>query len=193
MSKVKKKTPKKNLKLATSSVPPRSSTASFDWPRSFWDAPPTTDYTFDFKQKPPKLVSVVPSQIYLIENLFSPSLCKDLLNKFNDLSMVTTPLIKSKDYAPRVNDRVLMTDNKATDTLWRILKPALEEVDEDCFIRASGLNPNLRIYRYTKGHYFGKHYDDSVDVVIDGKKKQTKWTLLVYLSGGSGDDLEGKS
>jgi hypothetical protein len=42
-----------------------------------------------------------------------------------------------------------------------------------------GCNPNLRIYKYTKGHSFGKHVDGS-DVVIDMGK--TEWTVLVYLS-----------
>ena len=61
--------------------------------------------------------------------------------------------------------------------------------------RAIGLNPNIRIYRYTPGQaelpqsftslndtagqLFRKHYDDSI--TSDGLTSE--WTLLIYLSG----------
>lgn len=41
-----------------------------------------------------------------------------------------------------------------------------------------GCNPNLRVYRYDKGHSFGKHVDGS-DRVSIGK---TEWTILIYLT-----------
>ncbi|ODV83205.1 hypothetical protein CANARDRAFT_30150 [[Candida] arabinofermentans NRRL YB-2248] len=53
-----------------------------------------------------------------------------------------------------------------------------------------GFNCNLRLYRYTKGQYFNKHYDESngnIDVIDyndDNKNKKgvTKWTVLIYLN-----------
>ena len=49
--------------------------------------------------------------------------------------------------------------------------------------RPDGCNPNLRLYKYTKGHSFGKHVDESV-ALPDGS--QTRLTALVYLSNCQG-------
>jgi hypothetical protein len=48
-----------------------------------------------------------------------------------------------------------------------------------------GLNPNIRIYRYSPGQYFDQHYDDSNNVTIPGSPSvsvRTTWTLLLYLT-----------
>jgi hypothetical protein len=48
-----------------------------------------------------------------------------------------------------------------------------------------GLNPNIRIYRYTRGQYFDQHYDDSNNVIIAASPSvpaRTTWTLLLYLT-----------
>lgn len=42
-----------------------------------------------------------------------------------------------------------------------------------------GCNPNLRLYKYTKGHAFGRHVDGSNSVEGTG---DTLWTVLIYLS-----------
>lgn len=42
-----------------------------------------------------------------------------------------------------------------------------------------GFNPNLRLYKYVKGHSFGRHIDESNDVEGMG---QTEITVLIYLS-----------
>lgn len=39
-------------------------------------------------------------------------------------------------------------------------------------------------FRYNVGQRFGRHIDESVDL---GDGKRTRYTLLVYLSGGSGE------
>jgi hypothetical protein len=49
--------------------------------------------------------------------------------------------------------------------------------------RPVGFNPNIRLYKYTKGHAFGKHVDGSNRV--DGVG-QTEITILVYLSDCKG-------
>jgi len=49
-----------------------------------------------------------------------------------------------------------------------------------------GLNSNIRVYRYRKGQFFDKHYDDSntVEFTIDGQQTRchTTYTLLIYLT-----------
>eukprot|EP00980_Cylindrotheca_fusiformis_P008518 scaffold1807_cov140-Cylindrotheca_fusiformis.AAC.10 len=42
-----------------------------------------------------------------------------------------------------------------------------------------GFNPNLRLYKYIKGHSFGRHIDESN--VVEGMG-QTEITVLIYLS-----------
>jgi hypothetical protein len=46
-----------------------------------------------------------------------------------------------------------------------------------------GFNPNLRLYKYTKGHAFGKHVDGSNLVESMG---MTEITVLIYLSSCKG-------
>lgn len=145
----------------------------------------------------PTPVSHIPKQVVLIEHFFPDELCDELIKSFQqNLTLETTPLRKSKYYSPRVNDRVSLNDFDTADTLWQYFKyivlnpldladPELEEVKEE-FSTAKSLNPQLRIYRYVKGHFFGKHYDDSVTCPIasnPSQSGQTKWTVLIYLTG----------
>jgi hypothetical protein len=64
-----------------------------------------------------------------------------------------------------------------------ILKQLTDELT--CFSRRSppyrpvGFNPNVRFYKYTKGHAFGKHVDGLNRVPGIG---QTEITILIYLS-----------
>lgn len=46
-----------------------------------------------------------------------------------------------------------------------------------------GFNPNLRLYKYTKGHAFGRHFDGSNLVESMG---MTEITVLIYLSSCTG-------
>ena len=56
-------------------------------------------------------------------------------------------------------------------------------------------NPNLRLYKYTKGQWFGRHVDDSNKIkltsdapsnISDAKETQTEITVLFYLSSCRG-------
>lgn len=52
-----------------------------------------------------------------------------------------------------------------------------------------GCNPNLRVYKYTKGHSFGKHVDGSNIIGKEGGDLQgcsTEMTMLIYLSKCTG-------
>lgn len=127
-------------------------------------------------------------QIITMKKFFSAEYSNELIKSFTtQLKLETTPLIKSKDYAVRVNDRALVEDFEPASNLWDYLQKILlheyndETIDE--FQSAKGLNPQLRIYRYTKGHHFGQHYDESVKVNHPKLKGHTKWTLLIYLTG----------
>jgi hypothetical protein len=53
---------------------------------------------------------------------------------------------------------------------------------------AVGCNPNLRLYRYDRGHSFGRHVDESVTIRSDNAEEEwvTRLTALVYLSSCEG-------
>lgn len=56
-----------------------------------------------------------------------------------------------------------------------------------------GLNPNIRVYRYSKGQFFAKHYDDSNTLLFPTESNKTvpartTWTLLIYLSSCEGGE-----
>lgn len=166
---------------------------TFRFPDELYQLEKTFDKLF-FKPRPESLVD---DQIVIIPKFFSEELCNSLIKSFSNLKLETTPLIKSKDYAARFNDRVSLTDYKTAESLWRYMLQVLEQEDygdEDLaeirsiFTDAKALNLQLRIYRYRKGHHFGKHYDEAVNCKLEDKpnarKGTTRWTLLIYLTGG---------
>lgn len=133
-----------------------------NWP-ALRPLPPTSDLC---------LTPILPSQIYIIRNLFSSALCKTYVSFLASLPLVTTPGRPKKDEALRVNDRFQVDDACFAELLWSgtglkelICKSASrnrnederegEKVDWDGEVL--GLNPNIRVYRYTKGQFFGQH------------------------------------
>lgn len=168
---------------------------------------PESLYNIDKKKSKsfylPRPKSLVKKQIVLIEKFFDTDFCNELIQLFQSsdtLRLETTELQKSKEYAARVNDRAIVTDFEAANSMWNYLRNVLlQRLDYDddvadnndirnSFSDAVCLNPKIRIYRYRKGHYFGQHYDDSVSspITYPSEKKMglTKWTLLIYLTGG---------
>ncbi|KAI5478542.1 oxoglutarate/iron-dependent oxygenase [Pseudohyphozyma bogoriensis] len=77
------------------------------------------------------------------------------------------------------------TDGAFAKVLWETsgLKEFCEAelVGGDGKKRAVGLNPNIRVYAYEKGAFFGPHYDDDFRDPNTGWRSE--WTLLIYLSG----------
>lgn len=131
---------------------------------------------------PPSDLSLTPllhDQIYLIPNFFPASLCKTYVSFLASLPMLTTPGKPKKDEALRVNDRFQVQDGTFAEMLWRdtALRELVvdrageedEEEDEEGRRRRRrspeeiwggkplGLNANIRIYRYSKGQFFGAH------------------------------------
>ncbi|KAG2736318.1 hypothetical protein G9P44_000408 [Scheffersomyces stipitis] len=178
-------------------MPPKKSRARSDavykFPDGFINLSVNLDKSF-FKPQPETLIE---DQIVVIEKFFASDLCNELIRSFEkQLTLETTPIIKSKEYAVRFNDRCSLTDFKSAEILWNYLRSLLlqqteyedEEMDKikDKFSAACGLNPQLRIYRYRSGHHFNPHYDESVVCPLNDKgtsKGKTKWTLLIYLTG----------
>ena len=130
------------------------------------------------------LTPLLPSHIYTTTGLLPAPLCKAYVSFLSSLQLSTTPLQRGKDYAARVNDRFQVWDPGFAKVLWE--GTALRELvlsfleEEDDYEEEGeeggggekgegdgegniwdgvpiGLNPNIRVYRYSKGQYFAKH------------------------------------
>ena len=115
--------------------------------------------------------TLIPDQILLIRNLFTPTLCKSLVSFLSSLPLTTTPGKPKRGEAVRVNDRFQVEDTAFAKRLWEetALGELVEGYDENGGREESvrrqglwggellGLNPNIRIYRYGKGQFFGQH------------------------------------
>lgn len=94
----------------------------------------------------------------------------------SSLPLQTTPGVPKKGDAQRINDRYVVQDPDLARTLWRttalrdLITGATEERASEEGGRMTeeererlwggevlGLNPNIRIYRYSKGQFFGPH------------------------------------
>lgn len=146
------------------------------------------------------LHEVLPGQIVTIPNFFTATLCKNYVSFLSTLALTTTPGKPKKGDAVRVNDRFQIDDPAFAERLWsgtslknlvtgavsgQGLDLSEDERNELWGGEVIGLNPNIRIYRYSKGQFFDQHYDDSNNVIIPGVTStpgRTTWTLLLYLT-----------
>jgi len=111
-------------------------------------------------------------QIVTIRNLWTATLCKSYVSFLSTLPLITTPGQPKKGHAVRVNDRYQVDDPVFAERLWSgtALKNLVTGVALDGGLNLSqdertqlwggevlGLNPNIRIYRYTKGQFFDQH------------------------------------
>ncbi|XP_024536364.1 uncharacterized protein LOC9630609 [Selaginella moellendorffii] len=87
----------------------------------------------------------------------------------------------SKGEAFRDNDRISLHSQALADQLWNAGLAALFDGIESNGRIATGLNPNIRFYRYNQGQRFGQHVDESVEIDAD---HATEYTLLIYLNSG---------
>ena len=117
------------------------------------------------------LETVLEDQIILIRRFFTSSLCKKYVTFLASLPLTTTPGIPKKGEALRVNDRFQIEDHHFAEQLWHDtgLKDLVlgdSTAGNDDRSRAArgawggavcGLNPRIRIYRYSKGQFFDQH------------------------------------
>ncbi|ODA78571.1 hypothetical protein RJ55_05953 [Drechmeria coniospora] len=133
------------------------------------------------------------SKVALIPSFFPRSLCRDYVAFLKTLPLQTTPSRPKRGDAVRVNDRFQTHDAAFARRLWEQtgLKETLLENES---LKGSwggepiGLNPNIRVYRYTKGQYFDCHYDECNNLTLPTEPPtaaRTTWTLLLYLTSAA--------
>ncbi|KHJ34922.1 putative oxoglutarate iron-dependent oxygenase [Erysiphe necator] len=187
---------KKKLNRTLKPKSPLSSvqTIQLDWPAF-------TDQLLPKSSLSPE--TLLPSQIIVIRKFWTENLCKNYVNFLRTLPLVTTGGKLKKGDAIRFNDRFQINDANFAHRLWTEtrLKELICDIGTDETMTAHdrnklwggeviGLNPSIRIYRYGKGQFFDKHYDESnmvslkTDTAIT-TSANTTWTFLLYLTSAS--------
>ena len=141
---------------------------------------PTLPHWPKFEPKPfvedLSLHALYPDQIVTIPRFWTSSLCEKYVTYLSTLPLVTTPGKPKRGEAVRVNDRYQIDDPVFAECLWSEtgLKDLVldgnfdKEADIDSLGAQQrlkklwggtpiGLNPNIRIYRYSKGQFFDQH------------------------------------
>ncbi|XP_072963140.1 uncharacterized protein [Typha angustifolia] len=123
------------------------------------------------------------THLFTVPNFFSTSEAKAFIEVAESLGFSHQgSLGPAKGEAYRDNDRISVADPILAERIWDAgLKGIFEDIKLPGKV-AVGLNPNIRLYRYTVGQRFGRHIDESVDL---GEGQKTQYTLLIYLSGKS--------
>ena len=123
--------------------------------------------------------------VFAARNFFSPQECQAWMD-FADKAGFELQKHKATKYvAYRENGRLQLHSEDIAALIFQRLLPFIPaEVNHR---RASGCNPNLRLYRYSQGQRFGPHVDES-NRLEDGSI--TAFTVLLYLNGAD-KGLEG--
>ena len=105
------------------------------------------------------LETILEGQVVVVRKLFTTSLCQSYVSFLSGLSLATTPGMPRRGEAMRVNDRFETNDLHFAQALFETtaLKSLIEHAELDWGGKVCGLNPRIRVYRYTKGQYFDKH------------------------------------
>ncbi len=126
--------------------------------------------------------------LYVIDGVLTASECKQIIiiaESQGAFVHYTSP--NSPEYAFRDHHRVKFRSPGIADVLWNgtDLKKAFETRIQRIGGRATGLNPELKLYRYAGSESFGKHIDCSETVEGMGR---TEYTVLFYLSSTKGGE-----
>ncbi|KAG2208705.1 uncharacterized protein EV154DRAFT_512713 [Mucor mucedo] len=120
-------------------------------------------------------------QIYVIPNFLHGKECDALVQYFEKNLPPKENVDKPKrGYAFRNNDRQALEDADLAQEIWKGMETVVQASAMGNIKVPKGLNSNIRVYRYRKGHSFGAHYDESVQDKATGL--WTDWTLLIYLN-----------
>ncbi|RIA82421.1 hypothetical protein C1645_797916 [Glomus cerebriforme] len=137
-----------------------------------------------------QIETIYQDHIVIIPSFFTSQECTNMvkfINKTVPLESANPSLIPKKGEAYRDNDRFSIEDIKFSEILYNSGLNSLVSNWSSTLTKkpAVGLNPNIRIYKYSTGQKFGQHYDDSVQ---DSLGRISEWTLLIYLNGGNNEN-----
>ncbi|SCV01438.1 LAME_0G16226g1_1 [Lachancea meyersii CBS 8951] len=174
---------KKSSKQSNGSVQGSSASRQFKFPDALNNLN-TVSKKFEYVPIPERLLD---DKVIIIKKFWPESLTQELCANLSQPGVMELFLQRgTKEYAERCNERFSTDDTRVAQLVWQKLYTCLAQdeyiLKELEFSQATGLNPQIRAYRYEKGHKFAKHYDSSFKVPNSGT---TRWTLLIYLTGGN--------
>lgn len=194
---------KKNYKYP---VIDRPSTSGFRYPNINFPSFPRNNDVFAYKVE-----ELIPG-VLICDDIFSQAECQMLVRSCQEFLEPTNKnnAPPKKGEAFRNNDRYLhpnQADNiEFADKLWRYrLGPILlshrnkhllelhelsslhpsrqpKATDEMTGLLPSGVNADLKFYRYKEGAQFGRHVDEPVFKVVEGEMLVSEFTILMYIS-----------
>lgn len=124
-----------------------------------------------------------------IANFLTRAECQQVMQFAREEGFTRATQRATKYYAFRDNDRILLRLPAFAELLWQRVEQYVPKQFDG--MHAVGLNPAIRIYRYSQGQRFGCHVDQSDTDPITGF--HSRFTLLVYLNDESDSDLRGGS
>ncbi|OMJ19835.1 hypothetical protein AYI69_g6453 [Smittium culicis] len=136
--------------------------------------------------KAPILSELAPNQIFTIDNFLTEKQCKDFItiieaeiNRDPEGAQIVPS--KKPGYAFRNNYRISYNSTGLASELWHQtgLKKIVSENIKIAGKDPIGLHEKIRLYKYSSGQKFGKHYDDHL---FNYQGKRTEYTLLIYLN-----------
>lgn len=126
--------------------------------------------------------------IHVVDNFLVPWECHTWIEFGNSKGFQLSLQQESPDYAYRNNGRMQLMSSVIARRIFDRLRPLLPLIDG---ANPIGCSENLRLYKYEAGQRFGKHIDESHVCEVDGKRGETKFTLLIYLNGAEDSSLSG--
>jgi len=141
----------------------------------------------------------------VIDDVFPHSMCEEIARMAEDAGYQQALLNNGEDKQEqgklnelvRKGSRAIIESRDLADRLWlalELLMPPRDVVPGKRYAkwRATGVNPTLRILKYTPGDYFELHQDGSYSYTEEtGQKRRSFLTLQVYLNGGGEVDFKG--
>ncbi|WWC73810.1 uncharacterized protein I206_107782 [Kwoniella pini CBS 10737] len=122
---------------------------------------------------------ILQSQIYVIDDFFSPTELKAIL-KWTENVKMENPKPPGKGEAERTARRGFIDSPEIANKLLELLLPYLNQLSPEYESKIPLLSPNIRIYHYPIKTYFKCHYDSpTLDL---NSNRLSCWTILIYLS-----------
>jgi 2OG-Fe(II) oxygenase superfamily len=144
----------------------------------------------------PQIEELVPGRVLAVHNVLTPKECHDWVSyceSSGGLEYTQHPATQwvahRECYRMQQADATILAGRlfqrtQQLGTLLSLIRREMILLNHNPHYEPVGCNPNLRVYKYTKGHSFGRHVDDS-NLVVDNTTMgggKTEWTVLVYLS-----------
>ena len=182
--KMAKKVPSKATKASEKLVSSASASAtknkqpSSNFPQSLFSNPPKT---------PSPYVTLLKDFIWTVDNILSARECQDWIDYMEHYDSLEYTQHRANRYmAARECFRLQKDDPITAQCIFDRIPKSLLSMLIPNTTQPVACNPNIRLYKYCKGHSFGMHVDES-NTISNGsssgsKPMTTRITVLIYLS-----------